>query len=130
MPSYPGETFDYPKGYIIQSARQFYLSLAACMTLVLLPDTFPHCTLPIVGAEASYQPFTATGPTPPSTIPFAPLEENVTALESWLRQHFSATAFNISRTPLPVMAGKPHHIYLMPGATPYACHTPASVPRH
>ncbi|KAK3889447.1 hypothetical protein Pcinc_006555 [Petrolisthes cinctipes] len=28
------------------------------------------------------------------------------------------------------MEGKPHSIHLLPDAKPYACHTPASVPRH
>ena len=29
-----------------------------------------------------------------------------------------------------MMAGKPHHIHLTPGAKPHACHTPATVPKH
>ncbi|XP_064106861.1 uncharacterized protein LOC135215838 [Macrobrachium nipponense] len=38
--------------------------------------------------------------------------------------------FNTARKPLPVMQGELHHIHLLPGATPYACHTPTSVPKH
>lgn len=51
-------------------------------------------------------------------------------LEEWLLHHFSTTAFSTMRKPLPVMKGKPHRIHLAPGVVPYACHTPASVPKH
>ncbi|KAK3887585.1 hypothetical protein Pcinc_008290 [Petrolisthes cinctipes] len=66
----------------------------------------------------------------PDTVPLTPLEENVPQLEAWLLRHFSGSTFNTDRSPLPVMEGKPHSIHLLPDAKPYACHTPASVPRH
>lgn len=69
-------------------------------------------------------------PTKPMAMPFLPHEEHVGRLEVWLLQYFSASTFNTTRNPLPVMKGKPHHIHPEPNATPYACHTPASKPKH
>ena len=89
-------------------------------------------TLPTAGAAISCsRPDDTTRILPkPSSIPFSPTEENVDKLESWLRHHFYETTFNTEKKPLPVMAGKPHHIHLVPNATPHAYHTPATVPRH
>ena len=72
----------------------------------------------------------AQPPDRPSAVPFPPREEHVQRLEGWLLQHFSASTFNTTRTPLPVMEGEPYHIHLAPGAAPYACHTPAPIPKH
>ena len=122
--------------YFIQSVKKFYLSLDACKDLGLVHRNFPT---PLVAptvlgeGEGDSQPGSHTDCTPPprpETVPFPPLIENVARLEEWLRRHFSSSTFNTSKTPLPVMAGKPHHIHLMPEAIPYACHTPASVPKH
>ena len=63
-------------------------------------------------------------------MPFAPLEENIGRLQEWLLQHFSNTTFNTKKIPFPAMEGAPHHIHLVPGAKPYACHVPANVPKH
>ena len=66
----------------------------------------------------------------PTATPFPPHEKHEQRLEEWLLQHFSATAFNTTRNPLPVIEGEPHRIHLMPNAVPHACHTPASVLKH
>ncbi|XP_063888612.1 uncharacterized protein K02A2.6-like [Scylla paramamosain] len=118
--------------YFVPSARSLFLSLSACKELGLVPAGFPHHSLPTVQAvearDTTAEP--AQPPAKPATIPFPPHEEHVRRLEEWLLQHFSASAFNTTRSPLPVMDGEPHHIYLAPNAVPYACHTPASVPKH
>ncbi|XP_063876921.1 uncharacterized protein K02A2.6-like [Scylla paramamosain] len=118
--------------YFVPSARSLFLSLSACKELGLVPAGFPHHSLPTVQAvearDTTAEP--AQPPAKPATIPFPPHEEHVRRLEEWLLQHFSASAFNTTRSPLPVMDGEPHHIHLAPNAVPYACHTPASVPKH
>ena len=118
--------------YFIPSAKSLFLSLSACKELGLVPASFPHHSQPAVQAlvAESAVPELDQSPVRPETIPFPPHEEHVGRLEEWLLQHFSATAFNTTRNPLPVMKGEPHHIHLSPNAVPYACHTPASVPKH
>lgn len=118
--------------YFLKTAKQLYLSLPACKKLGLVHPDFPHQAPLIASTSIEGDPRI---PTPtlvprPSVIPLPPLEENASRLEEWLLQHFSSTTFNTSREPLPVMAGKPHHIHLAPDAVPHACHTPASVPKH
>ena len=114
--------------YIIKSVNVFYLSLRACKALGFIPPNWPEVPLHPELTLAS----TTTAPetTKPAEMPLLPLEENIPRLENWLLKHFSATTFNTERSPLPVMAGEPHHIHLLPGATPHACHTPASIPKH
>ena len=124
--------------YFVQTAKTLYLSFDACKGLGLLPPCFPHQPNPTVAAStpvAGHQEQASTtvdssAHCKPSVMPFAPLEENIERLEEWLLRHFSSSTFNTKKSPLPVMAGAPHHIHLMPDARPYACHVPASVPKH
>ncbi|MPC64894.1 hypothetical protein E2C01_059016 [Portunus trituberculatus] len=99
--------------------------------LELVHERFPHHTV-VAGAAAvtSDTQSAVTTPPRPSVLPLPALEENVPRLEEWLLCHFSGSAFDTNRSPLPVMAGKPHTIHLLPDAKPYACHTLASVPKH
>lgn len=117
--------------FVMKSATRCYLSLQACRDLGLVPMDFPHHAT-VAGATASDVGNTSTDSTPPrpTSLPFPPLEENVPRLEEWLLCHFSGSTFDTNRSPLRVMAGEPHVIHLLPEAKPYACHTPASVPRH
>lgn len=116
--------------YFVHSAKNFYLSLDACKDLGLVHRNFP---IYVASATTKGEGVVHSENIPmarPTKLPFSPLIENVPRLEEWLRRHFSFSTFNTNRTPLPTMAGKPHHIHLMADAVPYACHTPASVPRH
>ncbi|XP_076042081.1 uncharacterized protein LOC143025983 [Oratosquilla oratoria] len=121
--------------FVVKTATQCYISLQACRELGLVHETFPHHTVVVAGAaiggvgDAATQSADTMHPRP-SSPPFPPLEENVSRLEEWLLCHFSGSTFNTDRSPLPTMAGEPHTIHLLPDAKPYACHTPASVPRH
>ncbi|KAK8377955.1 hypothetical protein O3P69_018692 [Scylla paramamosain] len=120
--------------YFVKSVDKIYLSLDACKDLGLVHAGLPQ---PPVREVASVS---DSGPTPPSrpaaapprpnTMPLPPLEENVPMLQEWLLGHFSTSTFDTDQYPLPVMAGPPHRIHLSPDATPYACHTPTSVPKH
>lgn len=126
--------------YFLSSAKTLYLSYDACKGLGLLPPDFPHHTSVaaatsalggmVVAQQEQARPEGDCIPPRPEATPFAPLEENVGKLEEWLLRHFSATTFNTAKSPLPVMAGAPHHIHLTSDARPYACHVPASVPKH
>ena len=55
-------------------------------------------------------------PKRPDRLPFAPSEANVPQLEEHLQQSFATTAFNT--------------IHLLPGAVPYARHTPIPIGKH
>ncbi|XP_066965683.1 uncharacterized protein [Macrobrachium rosenbergii] len=69
-------------------------------------------------------------PTNERNPPFPLVEMNVNRLQEWLLQCFSATTFNTSQCPLPVMEGPPHHIHVVQNAKPVAFHTPLPVPKH
>lgn len=106
--------------YFLSSAKTLYLSYDACKGLGLLPPDFAHhtgvaaATSAIGGTVMAQQeqarPEGDCTPPRPDATPFAPLEENVGKLEEWLLRHFSETTFNAAKSPLPVMAGAPHHI--------------------
>lgn len=118
--------------YFVQSAKALFMSLDACKGLKPVSENFPHIPTAVAhvrimegAAHASVQ-----LPPRPISLPFPLLEEHTTCLENWLLQHFSSATFNTTRTPLPMMEGKPHRIHLTPGAIPCTCHTPASVPKY
>jgi len=69
-------------------------------------------------------------PQRPKKVPSLPLEESVPQLKEWLLRHFSGSNFNTSWHSLPVMADRPHQIHLVEDAKPYACHTPAHIPKY
>ena len=60
---------------------------------------------------------------------FSPLMQNVPLLKQFLIDSFLSTTFNKS-IPFSSLSTPPAHIHLSPDAIPYACHTPAVVPKH
>lgn len=120
--------------FLVKSASRFYISLEACKQLGLVHSNLPHQppTTAIITLEGDSTGSERVGGLPPrpAAIPFNPMEESVPQLEDWLLRHLSSSTFNTTWNPLPVMARKPHQIHLIEGAKPYACHTPATVPRH
>ena len=100
--------------YFIPSAKSLFLSLSVCKRLGLVPASFPHHSQLAVQALAAdgAAPEFGQPPVRPAVTPFPPHEEHVRRLEEWLLQYFSATIFNTTRNPLPVMEGEPHHIHL------------------
>ncbi|MPC98484.1 hypothetical protein E2C01_093857 [Portunus trituberculatus] len=107
------------------------MSFQACRELGLVHERFPHHTVVAGAAPAISDTQSAVvAPPRPSVLQFPALEENVPWLEEWLLCHFSGSAFDTNRSPLPVMVGEQHTIHLLPDAKPYACHTPASVSKH
>ena len=64
-------------------------------------------------------------------IPYPPIEDNIPLLREWLVNEFKADVFNEDRIPFPAMKGVDVHIHLVDkDVTPYAVHTPSSVPFH
>lgn len=107
------------------------MSLKVCKQLGLVHSNFPHQPpIAAIVTLESTRPGLGDIPPRPDAMTLTPLDETFQQLEEWLLHHFSASALNASRKPLPVMAGKPHHLHLIEGAKSYACHIPAPVPRH
>lgn len=114
------------------SVNHLYILLETCKQVGLLHSDFHHrhSTAPIVTQDinSNKSELTDNIPPKPDVIPFTPLEESVPQLEERLFCHFSASAFNTNRSPLPVMAGRSHQFYLIQGVKPYARYMPALVP--
>ena len=120
------------KVFFAQGVKRLYISLRACKELHMVHPDFPRpptCTCGGVTSERTNPP-ARTIPDKPESPPFALTEANVGRLEKWPLEHFGNTTFATGKTPLPTMAGPPHHIHLVPGAKPQAAHTPATIPYH
>ena len=136
--------------YISNNASSLLLSLEACIDLHIVPDTFPAFSQNSGNSEAQQIgrngtnsksqkkhdcecncPIRTEPPKVPDKIPFAPIEENVPALEKWLREKYAASAFNCCECqPLPKMHGPPLKIFMKEGVKPVAAHTPIPIPLH
>ncbi|XP_066964375.1 uncharacterized protein [Macrobrachium rosenbergii] len=129
---------------VVQGTTRFYMSLGVCKSLGLVHAKFPNHTVATVH-DVTQKPPVSTNPHQTHEengcsrvgdvgrereMPYPAMEENVQRLRDWLLQRFAKTTFNVSRNPLPMMKGAPHHIHLREGATPHACHTPIPVPKH
>ena len=126
--SLPGHT-TVQDVHFVKNVERLYLSCTTCKDLGLIHQDFPKpsavtASVRVTDGDAH------DVPGRPAAIPMQPLEENVPQLEQWLLRHFSASTFNTECYPLRVMRGPPHHIHLQQGVQPYACHTPATVPKH
>ena len=68
-------------------------------------------------------------PPVPSEIPFAPVAANRQKLETWLKDRYSSSKFNVcTHQLLPTMSGPPLRLHVNPEATPSCVHTPIPVP--
>ena len=73
----------------------------------------------------------SVAPDPPDKMPFEAKMSNTTKLEAWIREHYSASAFNCCECqPLPKMHGPPLKIHMQEGVKPVASHSPIPVPLH
>ena len=72
-----------------------------------------------------------TPPELPTEIPFPAMEENREKLETWIRERYKSSAFNVCECqPLPTMHGDPLIIRVKEGTVPKASHSPIPVPAH
>ena len=70
-------------------------------------------------------------PKRPSKLPFEPIPENNDIMESWLKDYFASSTFNICPSKqLPEMSGPPVEIHLKDGAVPFKARTAVSIPIH
>ena len=71
-------------------------------------------------------------PTPPTKMPFSPIEENVPKLKKWIEEYYEASTFNkCEHSPLPMMRGSPPlKLHIDPNAKAVAAHKYSPVPVH
>ena len=122
--------------YICKNAQSLYLSQKALLDLGAVPQSFPtrdtsEMCPAASGSEECSCPLRTSTPPRPSSIPFAPTEENVGKLEKWLKTYYGSSAFNTcEHRPLPSMHVEPLRINMVPDAVPHAVHRPIPVPHH
>ena len=114
--------------YFVNGTHKLFLSLKVCKALGLVDPNFPYHVISNIEVLNQIE-YNGRGERPVK-LPYPPTEINVPKLKQWLLERFSGSTFNINKRPFPVMSGKPHHIHLLPNATPYACHTPIPIPKH
>ena len=70
-------------------------------------------------------------PLRPAKLPFPCTTDNNGRMKAWLLERYASSTFNTCpHRALPCMEGPPVEIHVDPGATPKACHTPATIPLH
>ncbi|MEL6802241.1 MAG: DDE-type integrase/transposase/recombinase, partial [Bacteroidota bacterium] len=70
-------------------------------------------------------------PLRPTSLPFAPVPENINRMKEWLLNYFNSSTFNTCpHQPLQQMSGPPIEIHLSDTAVPRVCHKPAPIPLH
>ena len=105
--------------YISPNVSGFYLS-DGMLQLKIIPQNFPH-----VGSAASITtedcPCTPRSKTPgrPSQLPMEVCEENIAAMEQWLRERYASSTFNsCPHQPIPSIQGPPLRIRIDHDAEP------------
>ena len=144
--------------YICRGAKGCLLSLDACVNLGIVPVTFPTIgSIPSVKElkeNMSMKEETTKDPGKegqskvrkgcdcrcpdrempselPTEIPFPATKDNREKLESWIRERYKSSAFNVCECqPLPTMHQDPLMIRVKDGAVPKASHSSIPVPAH
>ena len=101
--------------YLTDDTKRLFLSKQACIALGLISKNFPtvgetHSSVCQVTSDRACQCPTRKPPPPvPSEIPFAPVAANRQKLETWLKDRYSSSAFNVcTHQLLPTMSGPPY----------------------
>ena len=135
--------------YFSDNINTSFLSKQACIALGVMPQTFSTIGDTDFDKASEVQSTAACPPTPtaskpdcdcpwrqpppprPTSLPFAPTDDNREKLEKWLLDYYQASAFNVcDHQPLPMMSGPLIHLMVDPNAEPVAYHTPIPVPVH
>lgn len=129
--------------YITNSTDKLFLSKEACISLGIIPETFPsvraqHPTSHADSTTSQGAPVADCGclkrqppPPPPTELPFPATEENKGRLKDYLLDFYRSSTFNTcEHQPLPHMNGPPMKLMIDPEAKPVAHHTPVPVPLH
>ena len=127
--------------YFNDNISQIYFSKQGCIDTKILPQCFPHpstnlendssviSTIKTDSTKSDMPVRSYIPPEKPSQLPFAPIPENVTLLETYIMEKFEQTGFNAD-APFPSLSTPPAHIHIKPDAIPYARHVPIPVPHH
>ena len=119
--------------YISKNCKGFYLSQTAMKDLGIVAENFPQSVSASMELQSDecHCPKRTPPPDRPKDIPFAPTQENIPKLKSWILDTFGSSAFNqCPHQELPMMTGEPVRLHLKEDAVPYAAHTPIPVPHH
>ena len=143
--------------YVAEEVDKVFLSKKACEDLGIIGETFPAIgDYPLDAAELNKElgnfsieindskqctglsdsncscPKCELPPIAPTECPFPPTLENVTRLESWIREKYKASTFNnCNSQALPLMKDSPPlRLFIDKEAQPIACHKPAQIPIH
>ena len=122
--------------YFTPSTNRIFLSKNACIALQLIPESFPSvgsasAAVHSTGAAVCDCPKRELPPPKPTSLPFAPTEDNREKLEEWLLEYYKSSVFNMcEHQPLPMMSGPHMRIMIDKNVTPVAHHTPIPVAIH
>ena len=131
--------------YICENIDRVYFSKSGCRDVNIIHDSFPK---PLPGKFKLPPPSDTPKeklhlvetvdavpqgnniPVKPTTIPYAPIPENIPLLKQYLIDSFAHTTFNNDKSrPFPKMTGVPKaHIYLKPDDKPFTRTTPNHIP--
>lgn len=137
--------------YVSSSIKRCYLSYDAMLDFGLLSSAFPDRpdnrsanAMPLCAIRTANNgcipdndtspcscPTRSDPPARPTSLPFAPVPENIGKMKTWLLETFKTSTFNTCpHQPLPELQGKPMTIHVLPHALPRCCHTAANIPIH
>lgn len=123
--------------YVSPDTTRFYLSRNALVQLKIISDDFPRIGAALETSIIEHQkhscgcPLRTLPPARPKELPFPCTSDNNERMKGWLIHYYGSSTFNkCAHQLLPGMTGPPIKLHIDPSATPYAAHTPASVPLH
>ena len=126
--------------YLCDKVRGFFLSKTALEKLNIIHENFPQpIEISKVDTTSSSEsptadcgcPLRSPCPPIPDAIPFPATPEYTGQIESWIKEHFSSSAFNTCKhQKLQVMTGDPLKIEFREDGKPVSVHKPIPVPHH
>ena len=127
--------------YFTDDTSRLFLSKQACEMLGIISTSFPTIGESLAATSTLSPescitrdcqcPRRELPPDLPTTVPYAPTDENCDKIEKWISDYYKGSSFNVCKHQTSVnMAGKPMHMMIDPKAEPYARHKPIPVPIH
>ena len=136
--------------YVTDVDNKVFLSREACVSLGIISDQFPAVgeigkrTTTNATSDAPEHLRNDSGitadcscpkrelpPPPPTLLPCPATDGNRETLRQFLLDHYKGSTFNTcEHQPLPMMSGPPLKLMIDPEATPFAYHSPITVPLH
>ena len=125
--------------YITDNSDKIFLSKEACISLGMIPKSFPRigevqhtsASSNEISSPVCNCPKRQLPPPPPTKLPFPATDENRLRLQQYLINYYQSSTFNTcEHQPLRMMEGPPMKLMVDPAAEPKAIHTPVPVPLH